>query len=601
MASINLAYLPGSQQAQLSVSADCSAHQWSSVRRLFEERSASTTVQAPSILLPWWEFIAHRDALKYILRLEKLDLHVEDEARSLLLAAIEREKAYSDPEHRDAQEVSEEEIDERLLAVGFVRQLLPYQKRNVSLLTRQHAGATFSVPGAGKTTEALAYYYLTRSAEEKLLVVAPKNAFVAWEEELPACVPEFTEGVSRLTGGLSSVLSTLETDPPVSIISYHQLPYVMDALHAFLARNQVCMMVDESHRMKRGDDGVHGACILGLSFLPCRKLILSGTPMPNSTADLVPQFRFLFPEVRITPENVAENFQPFFVRTTKEQLGLPPVHQVMHPVDMSITQRALYDLLASDAARLLAGLSPRDRLRFRSVGRCVQYLLQAASNPALLATSQLYEHDVLKAALADGVSNKIKEACRIARAWAREGKKVLIWSSFVKTVEHVAALLSDIGAEYIHGGVETDDDEENFESREAIIKRFNNPLSQTRVLVANPAACSEGISLHHVCHHAIYIDRNYNAAQYLQSVDRIHRIGLAEDVTTYITVLSCAGTIDDSVTRRLGDKVEKMRDVLNDPSLNAVPIPIDEFTDRYTEGIDDDDIADLRILLGGRG
>lgn len=315
--------------------------------------------------------------------------------------------------------------------------------------------------------------------------------------------------------------------------------------------------------------------------------------MPNSSTDLVSQFRFLFPEVRTDAETVVDDFQPFFVRTTKGELGLPPIERIRIDVEMSVTQRRLYESLASDAARHLAGLNVRDRLRFRSVGRCVQYMLQAASNPGLLASSAIREHDLLTAALADGVSIKMQEACRIAREWVGEGRKVLIWSGFVKTVEHLAGLLADVGAEYIHGGIGTDDDDENLESREAVIRRFNDPDSSCRVLVANPAACSEGISLHHVCHNALYVDRNYNAAQHLQSEDRIHRIGLAKDVRTYIVVLTTPGTIDESVARRLESKVERMGVALNDPNLNISPIPLDEMADE----IDADDLEDLKALL----
>lgn len=221
-------------------------------------------------------------------------------------------------------------------------------------------------------------------------------------------------------------------------------------------------------------------------------------------------------------------------------------------------------------------------------------MLQAASNPGLVANSAIKEHELLTAALADGISRKMQEACRIAREWVGEGKKVLIWSGFVKTVEHLASLLADVGAEFIHGGISTDDDDENLESREAVIRRFNAPDSACRVLVANPAASSEGISLHHVCHHALYVDRNYNAGQYLQSEDRIHRIGLAEDVKTYVVVLAAPGTIDQSVARRLEAKVARMGAALNDPGLNVNPIPLDEMAD----GIDADDLKDLRALLG---
>lgn len=594
MSKINLSYEERQQLAVFTVGDDCNPRQWSVLRRLFEERSSATQVWGTKITVPWWEFIAHRDALKFVLRSEGLGLEVSHDATTLLRAAVEREESFRDVAIRDVKQIAEDDIQTELAVVGFERVLLPYQIRNVALLTRQSAGATFSVPGAGKTTEALAFYYLTRGIDEKLLIVAPNNAFVAWDEELPACVPGCNKVIVRLTGGASRVAALLAENPDVAIASYHQLPYVMESLYAYLSRNAVCMMVDESHRMKRGDDGVHGSCILNLSFLPCRKLILSGTPMPNSSTDLVPQFRFLFPEVRTDAETVVDNFQPFFVRTTKGELGLPPIDRVRVDVEMSVPQRRLYDALASDAARHLAGLNVRYRLRFRSVAWCVQYMLQAASNPGLLASSSISEHELFMAALADGVSRKMQEACRISREWVEDGHKVLIWSGFVKTVEHLSGLLSDVGAEYIHGGIGTDDDDENLESREAVIRRFNDPDSSCRVLVANPAACSEGISLHHVCHHAIYVDRNYNVAQYLQSEDRIHRIGLPEDVRTYIVILATPGTIDESVARRLEIKVERMGVALNDPKLNIIPLSLDEMAD----GINTDDLEDIKTLLG---
>jgi hypothetical protein len=117
------------------------------------------------------------------------------------------------------------------------------------------------------------------------------------------------------------------------------------------------------------------------------------------------------------------------------------------------------------------------------------------------------------------------------------------------------------------------------------------------VLVANPAACAEGISLHTVCHHAIYLDRTYNAAQYLQSEDRIHRLGLQPGTETTIEILHSPDTVDDSVMRRLNYKVGKMADVLEDDSIRIEPILVDIEAD----GIDTDDAEDyLRHLIQGR-
>ena len=87
------------------------------------------------------------------------------------------------------------------------------------------------------------------------------------------------------------------------------------------------------------------------------------------------------------------------------------------------------------------------------------------------------------------------------------------------------------------------------------------------VLVANPAACAESISLHTVCHHAIYIDRTHNAAHYLQSQDRIHRLGLPPKTVTTVEILIAPDSIDESIDHRLDFKIGVMEDVLNDKSI----------------------------------
>src|SRR5690606_7495942 len=66
------------------------------------------------------------------------------------------------------------------------------------------------------------------------------------------------------------------------------------------------------------------------------------------------------------------------------------------------------------------------------------------------------------------------------------------------------------------------------ETREKIRDQFIDENSGLDILIANPAACAESISLHKTCHHSIYYDLSYNCAQYLQSLDRIHRVGGSE-------------------------------------------------------------------------
>ena len=116
--------------------------------------------------------------------------------------------------------------------------------------------------------------------------------------------------------------------------------------------------------------------------------------------------------------------------------------------------------------------------------------------------------------------------------------------------------LADFGALYIHGGVDAGN-EDDYETREGKIKLFHDDPN-VRLLVANPAAASEGVSLHRVCHHAIYLDRTFNAAHYLQSEDRIHRFGLPKDQKTTIEIVECQESVDETVQERLSYKIGKM-------------------------------------------
>jgi hypothetical protein len=103
---------------------------------------------------------------------------------------------------------------------------------------------------------------------------------------------------------------------------------------------------------------------------------------------------------------------------------------------------------------------------------------------------------------------------------------------------------------------------------------------------------SEGMSLHHECHDAVYLERTFNAGQYLQSVDRIHRLGLPSDVETRIVFLLTDETIDLTVDGRVRDKAARLGEMLNDPSLATIALPDDE---DYGPPIDDD--LDLEALF----
>jgi hypothetical protein len=94
----------------------------------------------------------------------------------------------------------------------------------------------------------------------------------------------------------------------------------------------------------------------------------------------------------------------------------------------------------------------------------------------------------------------------------------------------------------------------------------------------------------------VYLDRTFNAGHYLQSQDRIHRLGLREGEITRFTLLVSEDSIDDAVDQRLREKVTALGVLMNDPGLVRVALPE---PDEHHDGAPafDDDFQALQAHL----
>ncbi len=149
-------------------------------------------------------------------------------------------------------------------------------------------------------------------------------------------------------------------------------------------------------------------------------------------------------------------------------------------------------------------------------------------------------------------------------------------------------LLSDLNPVTLYGAVPTGDDD-TYDTREGRVKRFHEDPA-CAVLIANPAAAGEGMSLHEACHDAIYLDRSYNTTHYLQSIDRIHQLGLPPGVETNIRIFQTVapkgiGSIDRSVNRRLAVKLRNLQQLLDDPDLHEIALDEENAVDPTDYGI----------------
>lgn len=540
--------------------------------------------------------------------LEPGDVVWEPAMQSLVTDSLRDAQAVSavlrSPEPKALQQVSEGDV-EALLGENWKGPLTGFQRRDIAkLLTLRH-GANFSVPGAGKTRVGLAVFQAIRKADgiERLLVVAPKSAYSSWQFENTECLRH------------PLVMEVADGRPPTGteavIVNYERLAGLVPSLGRWLAEKPSMLVLDEAHRMKLGAEGTYGAACLALGPRARRRLILTGTPAPNGVRDLENLFGFVWPGTgrqNVTRAvaggdmtQASRALQPLFTRTTKGELGLRPVQREIRTVPLPPLHAEIYQALVGQFSARAAGAEQH----FQSLGRILVYMLMAATSPALLAVganrhdplefrvpplsvpegSTLYE--LMRDLPSYEMSPKFQETCAIVRRNAELGRKTLVWSTFIRSLGTLERLLGRYSPAVVHGGTP---------DREDQIERFRNDPS-CMVLLSNPATLGEGISLHRECHDAVYVDRDFAAGRFIQSLDRIHRLGLPDGVETRVTVLASEGTIDEVVAARLETKLRFMGAILDDPAVQQLA-DLDE-QPSVTGGLGPDDVRAMMEHLRG--
>lgn len=150
-----------------------------------------------------------------------------------------------------------------------------------------------------------------------------------------------------------------------------------------------------------------------------------------------------------------------------------------------------------------------------------------------------------------------------------EGKTVVVWSLFVKTIVKIKNSLaqSDIKVKIIDGSVP-------LEESEAIIKEFKE--GKLDVIVTNPNTMAESVSLHQICHDAVYFEYNFNLTHMLQSRNRINRLGLPDNQYTryYYLMLESNhikyNSIDEKIYNHLKEKERIMLEAIEGNILRRV-------------------------------
>lgn len=593
--------------------------------QLITEWGADGDQPGQQVVLPLERFLAHMGWLKAACTRYGVGIQWQPELRGLL-EQTRAQRRLLDKSLGVPEPLGPTQVTERLAGGRFTRDLRPFQIRDLGRLLSLPNGANFSVPGAGKTTVAYAVYDAERTAGrvEQMLVVAPLSAFEAWASEVLECFPDGDRPV------VAPYLDEVPRDAEVLVVNYHRLGgQHYEDLARWVAERPTLVLLDEAHRMKRGWSGTFGSACLSIAFLAARRDILTGTPAPQSPQDLVALLDYLWPgqarrvlpaAALVTPppadagHQVAAAIAPLFVRTRKSELGLKhPEYQVVQ-VTPDELQRQIYEALRDRYAGQLQ-VSMTDRAALARMGDVFMYLLEAATNPQLLSAGSgaddqpEFRHppldvppgstlwDLLQQYNQYETPAKFTQLAQMIATNADAGRKTLVWTNFVRNLHTLQRMLAIHQPALIYGGVPSAMSDPTAEqTRESELARFRTD-DRCKVLLANPAAMSEGVSLHHDCHDAIYLDRTFNAGQYLQSIDRIHRLGLPAGQSTRISFLVSTGTIDEVVDTRIKEKAGRLGEMLNDPDITTMALPSDE---DYGAAIDThDDLMALFAHLRG--
>ena len=512
------------------------------------------------------------------------------------------------------------------------RSLYELQLLSAYHLAFSQNACNFSVPGAGKTSVVYgAFAYLSNLPADdskyvdKLLIISPLSAFGPWELEYEECFGE-KPSTKRLNGKVSvdekKQYLYSRTPAKITLLSYNSVPSLKDELIYFLKNNQVMVVLDEAHKIKNTSGGITANGVLDIAQYCSSRVVLTGTPAPNGYEDLYNLYKFIWPTKKVIPfeiyqlkdmskqesdsrvETLLNAVAPFFIRVKKSYLGIPMAteHEPII-VPMGSAQRRIYDVIEKKYMNEIVSSKDNSFKQDLIKARLIR-MMQAATNPNLLSVplQQFANNEGFDAKEVVEDSSLIKEVLEYSKnetpakfIKAKEliekiiasGGKVVVWAIYVKNILDFQEYLLEngidcrtlYGATPVATGDEEDDD--TIETREKIIAEFHKEDSSFKVIIANPFAVSESISLHKVCHNAIYMERSFNAAHFIQSKDRIHRYGLKPGIETNYYYLLSEDSIDSVINNRLRAKEERLREI-----IESMPIPL--FSNVELETGDDD-------------
>lgn len=385
--------------------------------------------------------------------------------------------------------------------------------------------------GLGKTIQTLA---LLQNEKERAdgprtsLIVMPTSLIYNWEKEAAKFTPELRILVHTGSNRIRDVELFVEYD--LVITTYGILRSDEELMSSFYFHY---VILDESQNIKNPASKSFKA-VKGLKGK--NRLLLSGTPVENSVADLWPQMTFANPGLlgnysffqkefvqpieRKKDEDKARKLQaiikPFVLRRTKSQVvtELPPKSEQIFYCEMSEEQMAHYEKVKSEYRNLIFEHETGKGVKSPQIT-----LLQG-----LTKLRQLANHPEMVDAGFKGESGKFESVVNTLDSVMQRGNKVLVFSQFVRQLEIYRRYLEQKGINYAYLDGAT-------RNRAEVVQQFRED-DDTRLFLISIKAGGVGLNLVEA-DYVFILDPWWNPAVEQQAVDRTHRIGQTRNVFIY--------------------------------------------------------------------
>ena len=426
----------------------------------------------------------------------------------------------------------------------------PYQFEGIAFLYPRFAAILADEMGLGKTMQAITTVRLLLHAGEvrNVLLVCPKplvtnwqREFQTWAGELPLTIIEGDQAKRRWQWH--------QTESPVKIANYEVVVRDRDIIDDESLKFDL-VVLDESQRIKNRS-GTTSEVVR--SIRRTRSWALTGTPVENSADDLVGIFEFLQPGYLtpgMKPRRMGTLAADYIIRRTKDKVltDLPPKMFRDVEIELSSAQRETYRLAEEEGVLRLTDMGP---------GLTIQHVFEL-----VMRLKQICNFDPLT-----GESAKLERLEADLEEVVAGGRKALIFSQWVETLEKLGDRLGHLNPLYYHGQIPS-------AKRDGVLKRFKEDKKHP-ILLMSYGAGAVGLNLQFAGYVFLY-DRWWNPAVEDQAINRAHRIGAAGPVT--VTRFVAADTIEQRIDQVLREKRELFDSIFSDvePSSSQSGLTHDE-------------------------